>query len=406
MRHGLGLRVLAVAAVALAGCAALLDVKDIHLDTTDGGSVPDGSSADGPVSPDGGSDAVACVADFATDPRNCGRCGHDCGGGACAAGKCAAFELGTVANAPLTYVVESGPFLFVSTNIRLSTEDGGIWRVAKTGGRPEAYVTIRYAVDMGVLGDKLYFIVRDSAYDGIDLTKTGGLYSCPVAGPAPCAPTLIAAAESSSSLTVDKAALFYTDQANAKGIMRYAPPDALPSVFRGGFTVGNLFVDAPAVFYTADFLHTPEVRLLEVSPDGGLAMQSTYSNPNGVTGTLIGSPSSVIYSAYDYNVTTGGVVRRYPRSATVLPCDYGGTGNLRPDGLYADATRLYWTNQGGGADHPYTGGSLATCGVSGCCATPEILWTGDGEPVAIAGDSTAVYFVMRSSGSVMKVAKP
>jgi hypothetical protein len=410
MRHGLGLRVVAAAAVALAGCAALLDVKDIHLDPSDGGEPPDGSiAADGPVVPDGasdaGADATACVADFATDPKNCGRCGHDCVGGACTAGKCAAFELGTVASAPLTYVVESGAFLFASTAIRYSTEVGGIWRIPKAGGLPEAYVTLRYAQAMGVVGDTLYFVVDDYANDGVDLTKTGGLYSCPVSGPAPCAPNLIAAAESPGSLTVDKSIVYYTDGAATKGLMRHAPPGP-PSVFREGFSVGTMFVDDPAAFYTMDFIQSPPVRLIEIAPDGGYATQSTYGNVNGVTAQIIGVPSAVVYTAYDYRVTTGGVVRRYPRTPSVQPCDYGGTDNKRPYGVYADATRLYWTNQGGGADHPYTGGSLATCDVSGCCASPDVLWTGDGEPTAITGDATALYFVMRSSGSIMKVAKP
>jgi hypothetical protein len=410
MRHKLGLRVVAVAAVALAGCAALLDVKDIHLDASDGGAPHDGSiAADGPVSPDGasdaGGDATACVADFATDPKNCGRCGHDCVGGACAAGKCAAFELGTVAKAPLAYVVASGPFLFASTITRYTTELGGIWRIPKAGGLPEPYVTLDYAEAMGIVGDTLYFIADDTAYDGVDLAKTGGFYSCPVAGPAPCAPTLIAAAESPGSLTVDKSAVYYTDKAATKGIMRYAAPGP-PSVFREGFTVGKLFVDDPGVFYTWDFIQSPEVRLLDVAPDGGFATQSTYANPNGSTGQIIGNASSVIYTAYDYRVTTGGVVRRYARVPSALPCDFGGTDNKRPYGLYADATRVYWTNQGGAADHPYTGGSLATCDASGCCTTPDVLWTGDGEPTAITGDATALYFVLRASGSIMKLAKP
>jgi hypothetical protein len=410
MRRSLGLRVVAVAALALAGCAALLDVKDIHLDTSDGGQVPDGSNVDGPVSLDGasdaGGDAVTCVADLTSDQKNCGRCGHDCVGGACTAGRCAAFELGTVANGPLTHIVESGPFVFVSTTIRLSTQEGGIWRVPKVGGLPEAYVTIRYAEAMGIVGDTLYFIANDVPPDGIDPAKTGGFYSCPVTGPAPCAPKLIAPAENSASLTVDKSVVYYLDQAATKGIMRYAPPGPQPTVFREGFTVGTIFVDDPAVFYTAGFYQAPEVRLIEVAPDGGYATQSNYANPNGDFGQIIGNASSVIYTAYDFRVTTGGVVRRYPRSASVLPCDFGGTDNKRPYGLYNDTSRLYWTNQGGGPDHPYTNGSVVSCDTGGCCTAPDILWTGDGEPTAITGDATALYFASRSSGSVMKVAKP
>lgn len=44
--------------------------------SSDGGDVVDGSVADG------------CTAEIAADPKNCGRCGHDCLGGKCVAGKC------------------------------------------------------------------------------------------------------------------------------------------------------------------------------------------------------------------------------------------------------------------------------------------------------------------------------
>jgi hypothetical protein len=63
---------------------------------------------------------------------------------------------------------------------------------------------------------------------------------------------------------------------------------------------------------------------------------------------------------YDNATTSGGVVRRVPRTSGVLPCDYGGSGNKRPFGLHVDASRIYWTNQGEGR-LPYTNGSVVSC---------------------------------------------
>ena len=71
-----------------------------------------------------------------------------------------------------------------------------------------------------------------------------------------------------------------------------------------------------------------------------------------------------------------------------------------------EAQRIYWTNQRVGSAEPFTGGSVATCEIAGCCAQPEVLWTGDGQPSAITTDSDFVYWVNEKSSVVWKVAKP
>ncbi len=73
--------------------------------TSDGGSDKN-PPADGGIPlldggfpfPDGGIpmvDAGVCLADIFTDPLNCGRCGHDCLGGQCVAGRCQPVTLTT-----------------------------------------------------------------------------------------------------------------------------------------------------------------------------------------------------------------------------------------------------------------------------------------------------------------------
>src|SRR5262245_8002876 len=50
--------------------------------------------------------ANPCAADTATDPRNCGRCGHDCLGGACEVGRCRPVVLASAAGKN-----EAGPLI-------------------------------------------------------------------------------------------------------------------------------------------------------------------------------------------------------------------------------------------------------------------------------------------------------
>lgn len=403
-------RALAAASIALAGCSAIIGVKDLTYDpnaSENGGG--DGGGSDGASGADGGGDAGAtCVADLQTDKANCGRCGHDCGGGECNAGKCQPIQIGAVNGAPLEFVFVSASHVFVAPLVRLTTDTGGLWRIAKSGGAVEEYVKLRYAEWMVGLGDKLWFTVEDDPANGSD--KTGGLYTCPLEGAAPCAPSLVAAADNPRALVLDKGALYYGDQAADKGLMKIVPPGA-PAIFRAGFGFPRyLFVDGEAAFYNVTYAPSSppqKGRLIEILPDAGYEIRYEYSSDTANAGRLVGSPSSLLVTGYDYDgPTSKGVVHRVPRAGGVLPCDYGGDGNTRPFGLAADGTRVYWTNLGTGAAEPYTAGSLATCELAGCCASPEILWKGDGEPSAVALDDAFVYWVVEKTGAVWKVAKP
>lgn len=407
LRHRLRLAVLA--GFVLTGCSALIGVNDIFLDPTGGtgseGGADEASTLDRAIDTTTG-DSATCNTDLQKDQKNCGRCGHDCFGGACNAGKCAATELAAITDAPSYQVIVAGPSVFFSTRIALTTQAGGIWRVPKIGGAPEAYVTIRYAEGMGVIGDTLYFVVDDDPADSA--TKFGGLYSCPVAGTAPCAPKLIATATNARGLVIDGGKVFYGDDGTGKGLMTYTPGGAPPALFRAGFGFsGDYFVEGTKAFYTATIFNNPRrAKLLEIFPDGGVDETFIYENPQAVDGTVFGTSTFLLFTAYDGTSTTGGVVRRIPRAGGPAPCDFGAASNARPYGVTADDQRIYWTNQGGGAAEPFTGGSLATCQLSACCTMPDTLWTGDGMPTGITTDSTAIYFVTRGRGSLWKIAKP
>ena len=190
--------------------------------------------------------------------------------------------------------------------------------------------------------------------------------------------------------------------------MTYVPGGGAPTVFRSGFGFsGDYFVEGTKAFYTATIFNNPRrAKLLEIFPDGGVNETFIYENVQAVDGTVFGTPTFLLFTAYDGANTTGGVVRRIPRAGGPAPCDFGAASNVRPYGVVADDKRVYWTNQGEGATEPFTGGSLATCELSGCCTMPETLWTGDGMPAGITTDSTAIYFVTRGRGSLWKIAKP
>ena len=402
------LRWFLAATCALTGCSALIDIKDIQFDPTATPGVGDGGT-DGPSSTeggpgDGGTEGASCVADTMTDTKNCGRCNHGCLGGTCTAGVCQAVELASVANAPMSHVAVSEQHVFASTSITMSFEAGGVWRIPKAGGAPELYSPLRYSEAMAVVGNTLYFVVDDLIKDGTP-EKTGGFYSCPVTGPAPCTPTLIAPAESPRAITVDKGRILYGDRGAGKGLMAYSPP-AAPVVFRDGFgALSSYFVDGPVAYYGVTTSNPPAAKVFEIFTDGGFDEKFVYGNAHAQGGRLAGNANEVFFTAYDDQDNTPGVVRRVPR-AVGAPCNIGGTTVKRPYGIYIDGTRVYWTNLGDGAAEPYTNGGLMSCEQAGCCTTPKTMWTGDGQPEGITGDADAIYFVTRTKGSVWKIAKP
>jgi hypothetical protein len=407
----------------LTGCAGIIGVPDLSFEPNAVQGSPDGSAGSsggtsgssgssgtsGGSSGDGG--GVNCdTSKLQTDKLNCGACGHDCLGGDCTAGQCKAVPVTNVPNAPLNRIIEHGDSLYVasfSTDV-LPPGSGGIWKVPKAGGPAAPYVTLVDAQDMVVSGDTLYFVSDDVA------TATGGLYSCDLLGAIPCVPKLITAAEDPFSLTVaDGGNVYFPDDRTGKGLMQYAPGGAT-TVFRPGFGfVPKFWVDGTEAYYVVTFDSPPQpppqqAKLISIFPDGGIAVLTEYDKDTVANdGEIRGTANALYFTAFDYDTTTGGVVRRInrPGTAGTTPCDFGGTKNLRPYGLYLDAKNVYWTNQGDFAQ-PYDNGSIAYCPLDGCCDTPTTPWTGDGEPSGITGDDKALYWTTYRTNTVWKIAKP
>lgn len=399
-----------VGGAALLGCSALIGTRDIFFDENAAGDGGASSSSGGGASSSGdngeggpGDGGGNCNADLQTSKDHCGRCNHSCGGGECTAGKCQAVQIATVGGAPLWFVAAAPDHVFVSTITAFVNEEGGIWRVPKNGGQAEKYVDIFDAEDMRVVGDKLWFVVADGPGDG-GPDQQGGLWTCPIVGLAPCQPTRVVPGDTSDAITVDGTRIYFNDK--SVGTRYFDTATGQPSTFNDRVP-WYMYADGTAFFYNFTLSNSQpySARTLEYFPDGGTVVRHEYVKNNASAGTLVGTPDAIYVAALEFKTTTGGVVHRQPRGSG-LPCDYGGSTNKRPYGITLDAQRIYWTNLGDGADEPFTGGSVATCDLAGCCATPETLWTGDGTPRGITNDSAFLYWVTKATGGVWKVAKP
>ena len=236
----------------------------------------------------------------------------------------------------------------------------------------------------------------------------GGFYSCPVVGPAPCTPTLLAAGTDPRGVTNDGTKVYFT---NGTDFLSWDTTAKKASVFRAGFGFAyNTIVDDAGAFYTADFFQQDPnaAKVLQMFTDGGVTDIYAYESASNEDATLFRGPDFLLFTALDDDTSTSGVVRKIPHT-NAPPCSYGGNKTKRPYGVTADQSRVYWTGLGDGTganDTPYTGGTLNECDLSTCCTDPDVLWTGDGEPSAVATDNDAVYFVTKVTGAVWKIAKP
>lgn len=199
---------LAVAVLVFAPACSLL----VSLDGLSGSAPGDGGSAgderSSPDSPDG-SDAARVDADdaavneasscpagaiFTSDPKNCGRCGHDCLGGACLVGECE-------------------PFAWLD-----GSRTGGAWKgVAVFGGYVywTTYTTVGRAKIDGsdVINDFVtgftlanYLAVDAGGIYVADGKMGGGIYHAPLSG---ASPTKLVSLDGASGVALTATSLFW-----------------------------------------------------------------------------------------------------------------------------------------------------------------------------------------------------
>jgi hypothetical protein len=110
-----GSRLVAVVVALLPACSLLTDLGSLQSANSDAAVTPDAApSGDGPVtcsSPE--IDCLGTCADTAKSQKNCGVCGHDCGGGQCVDGVCQPFVIRDDLDGPVHMAVNDTGVFFV-----------------------------------------------------------------------------------------------------------------------------------------------------------------------------------------------------------------------------------------------------------------------------------------------------
>jgi hypothetical protein len=239
VRIGLKRALVMLALGAAWGCNALLGNEDGEFPTDAGtgpdASLDDGSRTDAPAESDGatGDGAPTCTADLTIDAQNCGSCGHDCFGGACAGGVCA----------PVTIAGDAGVLLGFGAN-----EDNAYWtstarlmRQPLDGASP---IEFDDAPD-GSTASKVVVSSTDVAWTLSPAYKL--LQTCPAAGCPDTGPfALPIYASPLPAAVMLEGTLYYSDD----GVeLRVSPMDGGPMEVIADASVTSIAIEPPYIYW-------------------------------------------------------------------------------------------------------------------------------------------------------------
>jgi hypothetical protein len=322
---------------------------DAGLDANDGTAMSDVFEA-APACDDRQLTCGGTCVDPSTDEHNCGRCGHDCQGGACSSGACQPVTLATgMGDEPTAIAVDTSDVYWAGWG---GTSPGHVFKMPITGGT----VTILATVAQGS-----FRIALDASYvywtASANPAGTGAVMKVPIGGGA--ATTLASGLNGPIGIAIDAANVYWADYRDGT-VMKVAKVGGSPSILaKQGLSPFYLAVDTTNVYWT------------DISFDSVMQMP-----------------------------LTGG-------SATTLYAEKGGPG---PYDIAIDATHVFWSSFHGGtvATAPIGGGPATTL------ASGLVPGQGGNVPIALdslnvffaspATDPSLVRAVPKGGGSIVTLA--
>jgi hypothetical protein len=347
---------------------------------TDGSAVPTGADASG-TDASGSSDGSSVLLDASSidapveagcgdvlsAPLNCGRCGHSCLGGACAAGKCQ----------PLTIATDPGlgAVTVDATNVYFVAENAGVLRkIPLAGGAPVAlYNTGRAPHDLAIAGTSLYWTDQFSA----------GGYSIPLNA----ANTVGGGADAARAVTLTP---------NGPHFIRTSTVELFDLTLTQSLAAFTNTGASPAIVSDATYTYWAAGKQIR------RVQRPTTSVTNVVTG-LAEDPTALAISATHVYWATPTSVQRAPigiASGWTIATITSATETAAAS-IAVDATDVYWLD--------LTTGALRRAPITG--GTPETLATFTKQlvdapyPHQIALTADAIYVASTSDGTLSRLAK-
>jgi hypothetical protein len=359
----------------LVGCPPLGDLG------TDGGIEAGADSGPDHAPPHDAVGGDACNADPASDPRNCGRCGHDCAGGACKGGVCQPYAIATGTKFTYGIAVRSGMLYFTTSFFTVET------CTADNCGSTLTQMTSNYGVLRGLTTDTTNVYWANAGFLS-DAGFNGTIATCGLAGCPSGAETVLAPLEGQPiDVAVNTSALYWTD--DYSGLVRSCSvggcEQAPTTLATDPTTLSGVAVDSTSIYWAESTLGNIIKCPLEGCPT------FTPFATGSVTPAKIDVANGTVYW------TTNGAILSCPSTGcggkpTVFAKDQPFAYGISDDG-----TNLYWTLL-------EPDGKVLSCPLSGC-TTPVVLGDMQASPWGVVADATSVYWTNSSGSTVMRVMK-
>jgi hypothetical protein len=331
-----------------------------------------------------GSPANACV-DVASDAKNCGVCGVDCGGAMCTDGRCGAVTLVQVTSTDLAIGDGREPLAVDATDVYFTTEAGlpdmsvGIAKVPKAGGA----VTPMYKTDVAnnVFSAPLAFALDDKNLYFVDLFL--GIASVPKAGGQPFVilPKAGGGGEK-NELIINGDSLEFPSGAGIARVSKKggSPTDVVQEAKLYGFTH-----DATAYYWlSCDF------ALRRQTPGGSPTVIAQYTPTGNCPLDFIATDNDLFFAG-DYD----GYLHQAGKDGT-MKAEVQGKYST-PDHLAHNTTTVFWSEETAIRALPIAGGP------------PVDIITGLKLVRAIAADDKAIYWsegIDKYHGAIKKMVLP
>lgn len=314
--------------------------------------------------------ATGCEVDLATDPKSCGKCGHDCLGGTCAGSLCQPVVLASGQGSPYALTIDG-------TNVYWTTAFNGAVRLCAKGGCNNTPTT---------LATNQQYPYYGIAVDGTNVYWTnytaGQIQKCAISGCSGNPTTLVSGQANAAGLAVDSTSVYWSIYANGGPIQKCATGGCsnTPTTLASGQNFAyQVAVDATNVYWTGGTLRKCAVGGCSNTP-------TTLLNNIGWGGIAL--DSSNVY------VTGNGILKCAIAGCSMNPTTLA-TGFAF--GIAVDTADAYWASP--------SSGTVSRCAVGGCNSNPTLLAFAQGTPEGIAVDATAIYWTNYNQGTVVKLAK-
>ena len=322
----------------------------------------------GSPSPDAGPDAEVhcsssltlcgstCV-DLQTDAQHCGACDHSCAGTSCNAGLCEPTKLAQGQTLPSAIAVDASRVYWLTSSAVMAIDKG------RPGAAPETLAANTSPSALAVDSSSVYW--TDQVAGTVNqVPRLGGIPSTLATNQATPGPIAVVGAD-----------LYWGNEGSASspgGLMKLPAGAATPIRLVSNTSVTSLAATADMVYFEGGYLDAV------FASDGTLAFHVSS-----------GGRVAAVDVSNVYFVVSNQLARNPRYHWRIEPLYMGTVGGVASDGAH-----VYFTDQ-----------TLSVYRLAAPGSMPLLLADGQGAPSAIAVDDQFVYWVNRSSGTMMRVGK-